>query len=107
MVGTFCPERTQRSAQLTLKGLIGPLFAIRFLPFHQAVFRATPSDQQGKGQGARESSLPSLELWGRLRFRPGSLDSHPRADISCLCDPDCSLPQFPHVVSGLTTEPGM
>lgn len=50
--------------------LFEPLFSFWFLPFHYTVYRATPSNQLGKGHGARENSLPLSELWGKLR-QPG------------------------------------
>lgn len=75
------------------------------------MYRATPSNQLGKRHGARENSLPSPELWGKLRLAR-SLGSILSADTSWMCDLDFPLPWFPHVVSvlikcGLTIEPDM
>lgn len=73
MAGTLCPEKTQRSAwSLFGKASIEAALCFLVSPLSLGIFRATPSDQQGKGQGARESSLPFPELWGELRFRPAT-----------------------------------
>ena len=57
------------------------------------MFRAITTAQPGKERGAQESSLPWLELQGKLRLGPGSPGSESSADSLCRRGLALPLPQ--------------